>query len=413
MERRSPAAHRIGQKENLAELKRRLSEAEETLRAIRGGEVDALVVDTPEGEQVYTLRGAEATYRILVEAMNEGALLLMPDGTVLYANTRFAAMTGLTLDQIISCPVFKFVPEEEGTKLQELLKQAQHSGVSSEFQLRVAPGRFCPVWISVSSTKAAGIDGFSAVVTDLTERKAAEAKVQEMVGELEGVSYAIVHDMRAPLRAMEAFAYMLEQDSAGQTPVQRKDLARRIATAASRLDELIRDALAYNEVVLRPTTLHPVDLSKLLRELRETYPNLADDKVDLDVAENLPVVLGNEGLLTQCFANLLGNAVKFVAKGVRPRVRVWAETNNGMARIRVEDNGIGIPAHAQERLFGMFQRLTSEYEGTGIGLAIVRKVAERLGGRVGAESQPGRGSCFWVELRADQGGEARCTAANP
>jgi len=383
----------------LAELERRLEEAEETLRAIRGGQVDALVVNTAEGEKIFTLRGAEASYRILVEAMNEGSLLLMTDGTVLYANARFAAMAGAPLEQIIGTPINRFFSEQELVKFVELLKRANRSGASDEFQLCGSEGHTCPVWLSLASTKPAGIDGFSAVVTDLTERKAAEAKVREMAGELEGVSYAIVHDMRAPLRAMEAFAYILEQDSPQHSPEQRKDLARRIATAAARLDELIRDALAYNQVVLQPTTLHAVNLAKLLGELLETYPNLSPEKADIQVVNELPSVIGNKSLLTQCFANLLGNAVKFVGPGVRPLVTVSSEAANGLSRIWIEDNGIGIPIHAQQRLFGMFQRLTSEYEGTGIGLAIVRKVVERMGGKVGAESQAGKGSRFWVELR--------------
>jgi PAS domain S-box-containing protein len=387
------------QEVRLAELEQRLEEAEETLRAIRGGEVDALVVTMPEGEKIFTLRGAEASYRILVEAMNEGSLLLMTDGTVLYANARFATMAGAPLEQIIGTPISRFFPKQELVKFAELLKRAERSGASGEFQLCGSEGHFCPVWLSLASTKPAGIDGFSAVVTDLTERKAAEAKVSEMAGELEGVSYAIVHDMRAPLRAMEAFAYMLEQDSAEHSPEQRKELARRITTAAARLDELIRDALAYNQVVLQPTAFHPVNLAKLLSELLETYPNLSAEKADIRVVNELPSVVGNKSLLTQCFANLLGNAVKFVGPGVRPRVTVRSEPANGVSRIWIEDNGIGIPIHAQQRLFRMFQRLTSGYEGTGIGLAIVRKVVERMGGKVGAESQAGKGSRFWVELR--------------
>jgi signal transduction histidine kinase len=113
----------------------------------------------------------------------------------------------------------------------------------------------------------------------------------------------------------------------------------------------------------------------------------------------VPTVVGNESLLTQCFSNLLGNAVKFVAPGVRPEVHIRTVLVNDRARITIEDNGVGIPWNAQHRLFGMFQKLDSKYEGTGIGLAIVRKVVERMDGRVGAESEPGKGSRFWVELR--------------
>src|SRR5262249_3814887 len=161
--------------------------------------------------------------------------------------------------------------------LGNLLERASRAGASRELHLLVQAGAPRPVWISVAPTSTGGIEGFSAVVTDLTERKAAEAKVQEMIGELEGVSYAIVHDIRAPLRAMEAFAYMLCEDSPHTSEEHRKDLARRITTAAARLDRLIRDALTYNRLVLEATSLQAVDLTQLLRELLETYPNLSPD----------------------------------------------------------------------------------------------------------------------------------------
>jgi signal transduction histidine kinase len=110
-------------------------------------------------------------------------------------------------------------------------------------------------------------------------------------------------------------------------------------------------------------------------------------------------VLGNEALLTECFSNLLGNAVKFVAHGTRAKVRIRAEAGKAIARVWVEDNGIGISKQAQERLFRLFQRVTIHDEGTGLGLALVRKVVERMGGSAGVESEPGQGSRFWVDLR--------------
>jgi signal transduction histidine kinase len=115
----------------------------------------------------------------------------------------------------------------------------------------------------------------------------------------------------------------------------------------------------------------------------------------------LPLVLANEAALTQIISNLLGNAVKFVAPGVRPRVVVRGEANSGMVRLWFEDNGIGIPERLHARLFRIFSRLQrrEDYEGTGIGLAIVRKAAERMNGSVGLESTEGTGSRFWVELQ--------------
>jgi PAS domain S-box-containing protein len=227
------------------------------------------------------------------------------------------------------------------------------------------------------------------------------AKLQEMMTELQHVSYAITHDMRAPLRAMSTFAGIImdELKAASGTAPELLDAGRRIIASASRLDQLIQDSLNYTKAVLQQVPLHPVDLSRLIPSLIETYPNLQSDKADITVEDSLPTVLGEESLLTQCFSNLLGNAVKFVPKGTHPKVRVRVEILDNTARIAIEDNGIGIPKEAQTRLFGMFERLTTGYEGTGIGLAIVRKVVERMGGKVGVESKPGQGSKFWVELR--------------
>lgn len=226
------------------------------------------------------------------------------------------------------------------------------------------------------------------------------AKLEETVGELQQLSYAITHDMRAPLRAMATFAeLMLERFGASDATGDARDYCRRILTASSRLDKLIQDALNFSRAVPRDLPMEPVVLSRLLREIIETYPNLHPERAEIHIDGEVPTVVGNESLLTQCFSNLLGNAVKFVAPGTRPQVRVWAETADQTARVWIQDNGIGIPTQAQSRLFGMFQKLDSQYEGTGIGLAIVRKVVERMGGRVGAESNPGTGSRFWVELR--------------
>lgn len=223
------------------------------------------------------------------------------------------------------------------------------------------------------------------------------AELRDTVNELQTFSYSIAHDMRSPLRAMGMFARLLVEESCGLSPAGL-DYARRIATAARRLDSLIEDSLNYTKSVLQEYPLRPVNLAEFVQGLIDTYPNLHSDKADVRVEGTLPSVVGNEALLTQCFSNLLGNAVKFVAPGTRPCVTVRAETLNGTARIAFQDNGIGIPKDLQHRLFGMFEKLDADYEGSGIGLALVRKAAERMKGKVGVESEEGRGSLFWVEL---------------
>jgi signal transduction histidine kinase len=166
--------------------------------------------------------------------------------------------------------------------------------------------------------------------------------------------------------------------------------------------------------------MEPVDLDRLIRDLIQTYPN--GHKTEIQIQGKLPNVLGNEAFLTQCFSNLLSNAAKFVAPGTNPHIEVRAQDrisvsgetdvetakpsmlpgpDNATVRIWVEDNGIGIAPENRDRIFGMFERVNSaqKYEGTGIGLAIVRKAAERMGAQLGFESELGKGSRFWIELQ--------------
>jgi signal transduction histidine kinase len=224
------------------------------------------------------------------------------------------------------------------------------------------------------------------------------AKLQELIGELEHFSYTITHDMRAPLRAMKGFGEVIDELCADSQP-ELRHFVRRIMTAADRMDSLIRDALNFSRAVRQELPLEPVEAGALLRGMLDSYPEFQPSKARILVEGELPKVMANEAGLTQCFSNLLGNAVKFVLPGKTPEVRFWAETHKGWARIWVEDKGIGIPAQALPRVFDMFSRAQNTYEGTGIGLALVRKVVQRMGGRAGVESEEGKGSRFWVELR--------------
>ena len=226
------------------------------------------------------------------------------------------------------------------------------------------------------------------------------AKLQETLNELETYSYSISHDLRAPLRAMQGYAQVLLEEFPQQIGPEGKAYLDRIISASNRMDRLIQDVLSYSKVARVETNSEPIDLEKLIGNLIREYPALNAKSGHIDLVTPLPRVSAPLALLSQCLSNLLDNAVKFVPEGVSPRVRVWAETSANDVRIWVEDNGIGIAREYQNRIFGVFERITHEknYAGTGIGLAIVRKAASRMGGTVGVESEPGKGSCFWVFL---------------
>ncbi len=223
-------------------------------------------------------------------------------------------------------------------------------------------------------------------------------KLRETVSELEGFSYSVAHDLRAPLRAMQSFSSILAEECGDQISVKGKDYIRRITTSAERMDKLIQDVLNYSRIVRSPFPHVPVNMEGLLRGILESYEHLQPPHAEILLEGQFPRVMANEALLTQCISNLFGNAVKFVAPGTIPRVRVWTEMRDSRVRLFFQDNGIGIEKEEYAKIFEIFQQLNKNYEGTGIGLAIVKKAIERMGGSVGLESEPGKGSTFWLEL---------------
>ena len=232
------------------------------------------------------------------------------------------------------------------------------------------------------------------------ERLVAErtARLQETVAELESFSYSISHDLRAPLRAMTGFGELLEEECGERIGPEGRDYLRRIITASRRMDRLTQDVLVYSRVSRTELPMVPVDLGALVAGIVESYPQFHQTHADVVLRGPFPRVLGNEAALMQCVSNLMSNAVKFVAPGTRPRVEVSAETREGRARLVVVDNGIGIAPEARGKIFGIFERFHRGYEGTGIGLAVVRRAMERMGGSVDFSSEPGKGSRFHLEL---------------
>jgi signal transduction histidine kinase len=206
--------------------------------------------------------------------------------------------------------------------------------------------------------------------------------------------------MRAPLRAMQSFSKILSEEYAERIGNEGNDYIRRINSAAARMDSLIQDVLTYSRVSRTDLPLQPVDVGELLHGIIETYPTFQPPVAYVAAKGNFPWVLGIPAVLTQCISNLLGNGVKFVAPGVTPTITVWAELSPDEKTVRLlfKDNGLGIEREAHETIFGIFQRVSKNFDGTGIGLSIVKKGMERMGGRVGLASAPGEGSTFWLDL---------------
>jgi signal transduction histidine kinase len=240
---------------------------------------------------------------------------------------------------------------------------------------------------------------------ELLERRVEErtAELADANAELEDFARTVAHDLRAPLRNIEGFAGALLEDEQPRLSDAGRDFVQRLAASAARLDRLVTDLLAYSRTARTALQLEPVAVQPLLESvLQDLCAELRRSGGEVQVEPPLPAVLAHPPTLGQVLANLLDNAVKFVAPGVAPQVRVSGRRDGDGVALSVQDNGIGIDPAQHERVFAVFERLhgQEQYAGTGIGLAIVRKAVERMGGRVRLDSRPGAGSRFEVWLRA-------------
>jgi signal transduction histidine kinase len=217
---------------------------------------------------------------------------------------------------------------------------------------------------------------------------------------LEAVLYHVAHDLRAPVRAMGSFASILQEDYGTGLDARGNEYLTRISSGASRMDRLVNDLLSFGRLAQVSLPARSVPLEIPIDEILNSRKSEITRKGAVVTVERpLPSVKANQGALSEVLLQLLDNALKFTSPDRQPVVKIWA-TSGSNVRLHVQDNGIGVKPEYHERIFRVFEKLHSHgtYPGTGIGLAIVRKAVERMGGRAGVESLAGQGSTFWVEL---------------
>jgi signal transduction histidine kinase len=236
------------------------------------------------------------------------------------------------------------------------------------------------------------------------EKKVEErtASLREAVTQMEEFSYTVSHDLRSPLRTIGGYAGVLIEDYGKTLDPAAQAYLEKIIRACERMDRLTTDVLKYSRVARSDVQCKPVEVEAVARSAVEHYNELNPHQADVHIVSPMHSVLAHEPSIAQALANLLTNAAKFVKPGERPHITIRTDHLGDRVRIWVEDRGIGIPKQHQEKLFRMFERAPTvgAYEGTGVGLAIVRKAAEKMGGTCGVESDGTTGSRFWIELNA-------------
>jgi signal transduction histidine kinase len=202
--------------------------------------------------------------------------------------------------------------------------------------------------------------------------------------------------MRAPLRTIHSFSEIILAEAREKLSPNQTELLQKSISAAARLDRLIQDVLAYSRVSREAIEFSTLNVEALLRQIIAERPEFQSPNAEIETQSPLEPVLGHEAYLTQCITNLLDNAVKFMPPGQQPRIRIWSEPS-GDRWFWFEDNGIGIPKEAQSACSNLSALMTTKPYGTGIG-GIVHKAIQRMGGALGVESEPGKGSRFWLQL---------------
>ena len=374
------------------------------------------------------LRQSEETLRLLAESMPQMVWMCRPDGWNIYFNQQWVDYTGLTLEQSHGHGWnIPFHPDDKSRAWNAWNKATETGGkYDLECRLRRADGAYR--WFLIRGVPLRNDRGeilkWFGTCTDIDVMKKAEGEInllnaklgehsanlekqvsertaalRDSIKSLETLTYTIAHDLRAPLRAMAGYTEALLED----VPLNEtgRQYAEQIHHSAERMSHLIKDLLDYGQLTHLEVPISPVsfatEIEKLIRhfeiEIRQT-------KADVGVEDDMPVVMANARLLDQVLSNLLSNAMKFVAPGATPKIRLRAEKRGVMARLWMEDNGIGIAAEYQDQIFGVFHRLhtAEEYPGTGVGLAIVKRAVEMMKGRIGVESEVNKGSRFWIEL---------------
>lgn len=406
-------------------LKAHLAEANDTLDAIRTGQVDALVVNNSDGPELYTLESADRAYRVFIEQMAEGAVTLNNDGLITYCNSQFARMIDLPLASVMGNYFVDFVFNQDLDLFESALDAGRKSNVKNEIRLMTGTG-FIHVQVSLNMLQDGTDNVFSVIVTDLSKQKEIENQLSENNDQLRKLNEALIssnhdlqqfasvasHDLQEPLRKIQVYSKFLIDKSSAELSEISKSYLEKIFSSSRRMKALIVDILTYSRLSASDLMSENVDLNEVVDEILQDFDlKISERNARVEVSK-LCTIEGNKGQLRQVFNNLISNALKFVPPDRDPFIAISIKALDAVelgvsledpekyCRITVTDNGIGFNESYASSIFSLFEKLNPKnlYEGTGIGLAIAKKIIEKHHGIIVAKSRIGEGSEFSLIL---------------
>ena len=389
-------------------LQWQLEEATDIIQAIRTGQIDALVVKKGDGHELYTLKTADQTYRVFIEKMNEGAVTLNHEGIIVYCNSMFASMVNLPLSKVIGLSFQTFVADDCLNDYHDIFKKGWTQ--DSKFEMSITShDSIIPCQLSVTTLELDEGVSLSIIITDLSYQKEIQRLLKLNNERLESTNAALEisnhdlqqfasvasHDLQEPLRKIMIFSGLLKSRHVKELPDESVQYLEKIIASSGRMKTMIIDILTYSGLSVNNNRFLPVDLNVVINEVLEDFEILIEEKKASFHVDQLPLVEGNRGQIRQVFQNLIGNSLKFSKPDVPPVIKIQNVTEDPavfseeISRISVSDNGIGFDEKYGDKIFSLFQRINTKdkYEGSGIGLAITKKILDKHNGTISASSK--------------------------